>query len=97
MPGFPGERHARVEAALGPPAVQSSGAPVPDGPGGSQREPAGDQRGPDLQVRRGGAWAHSQSRCPDNADLKVIALFLDRDGYSSGLLLKKSGLNITEK
>lgn len=51
--GFPGERHASVEAALGPPAVQSSGAPVPDGPGGPERELAGDQRGPDLQVRRG--------------------------------------------
>lgn len=60
MTGLPGERHASMEAALEPPAVQSSGAPVPDGPGGPQREPAGDQRGPDLQVGAGGP-CHPQS------------------------------------
>lgn len=96
MPGLPGKRHASMEAALEPPAVQSSGAPVPDGPGGPQREPAGDQRGPDLQVGAGGPVPSSVSVFL-TVPLVVTCLCLDRDDYSSGLLLKKSGLSITEK
>lgn len=40
-----------MEAALEPPAIQGPGAPVPDGPGSPQREPARDQHRPDIQVR----------------------------------------------
>lgn len=86
-----------MEAALGPPAVQSSGAPVPDGPGGPERESAGDQRGPDLQVRHGAPGLALSLCVPPSAHFKAISLFLDRGGCSSGLLLKKSGLNITER
>ena len=34
--GVQGQQHAVVEAALGPPALQGSGAPVPAGAGGPQ-------------------------------------------------------------
>ena len=44
-------QHEALESPLGSAALQGSGAPVPDGAGGAQREPARDTRRPRLQVR----------------------------------------------
>lgn len=62
---------------------------------------------PSMRTCRRSAWTWPTggSRRPvpssvsvsDSSSCKVTYLCLDRDDYSSGLLLKKSGLSITEK